>query len=106
MVDVVMVSVIYATPNEQWIVSVPLSENMTALDAVRFSKLLSKHPEIENYPLVLGLFGKKINHDYLLRVGDRIEICRPLISDPREMRRKFIALGKVMGQQDDGFEKT
>ena len=66
MVDVVMVSVIYATPNEQWIVSVPLSEKMTALDAVKFSKLLSKHPEIENYPLVLGLFGKKINRGEIL----------------------------------------
>jgi putative ubiquitin-RnfH superfamily antitoxin RatB of RatAB toxin-antitoxin module len=50
---------------------------------------------------VLGLFGKKITQDYVLRSGDRIEICRPLINDPRDMRRKFIFLGRVMGQRDN-----
>tara|TARA_Y100000996_G_C22549821_1_gene653294 strand:- start:556 stop:876 length:321 start_codon:yes stop_codon:yes gene_type:complete len=106
MVDVDMVSVVYATPSNQWIVNVPFSENMTALDAVKLSKLPSKHSEIEYHSLVLGLFGKEITHDYVLQLGDRIEICRPLISDPREMRRQFIALGKVMGQQDNDLKKS
>ena len=42
----------------------------------------------------------------MLQLGDRVEICRPLISDPREMRRQFIALGKVMGQQDNDIKKS
>ncbi len=105
-IDVVMVSVVYATPSDQWVVNIPLSENMTALEAVKLSRLVYEHPEIELHPLVLGLFGKKIKDDYVLQLGDRIEICRPLISDPREMRRKFIALGKVMGQQDNDTERS
>ena len=96
-----MVAVVYAISSRQWIISVPLSENMTALEAVKLSGLVLKHPEIERYPLVLGIFGKKTTHDHVLKSGDRIEICRPLINDPREMRRKFIALGRVMGQRDD-----
>ena len=96
-----MVAVVYAIPSQQWIISLPLSENMTALEAVKLSGLILKNPEIERCPLVLGLFGKKITQDYVLRSGDRIEICRPLINDPRDMRRKFIFLGRVMGQRDD-----
>ena len=96
-----MVAVVYAISSRQQIINLSLSENMTALEAVKLSGLIPKNPEIERYPLVLGLFGKKITHDHLLQSGDRIEICRPLINDPRDMRRKFIASGRVMGQRDE-----
>jgi len=95
------VEVIYALPQQQRIVSVPLSEGMTAGEAVIASGLIAEYPEIEAKPLVLGLFGLEIEPDHRLRAGDRVEICRPLVQDPREMRRHVIEAGRVMGQRDD-----
>ena len=99
--ELTTVEVVYALPERQWIVSVALTEGMTALDAVYQSRLATEHPEINDHPLVLGLFGVEIEPAYRVKPGDRIEICRPLLQDPREMRRHFIEAGRVMGQRDD-----
>lgn len=96
-----IVEVVYALPERQWVVSVALTEGMTALDAVRQSRLTAEHAEINSHPLVLGLFGVEIEPGYRVKPGDRIEICRPLIQDPREMRRHLIQAGRVMGQGND-----
>ena len=97
--DPATVEVVYALAERQWIVSVPLTDDMTALEAVDRSRLVAEHPEIKDHPLVLGLFGVEIEPSYRLRPGDRIEICRPLLEDPREMRRHFMEAGRVMGQR-------
>ncbi len=86
------VEVVYALPDEQRVVSVPLTPGLTAGDAVRRSGLLEAFPEIER-PLVLGLFGEPIAEDHLLAAGDRVEISRPLVRDPRDLRRERVARG-------------
>ncbi len=95
------VVVVYALAERQWLVDVPFTAGMTALEAVASSKLLEQHPEIERRPVVLGLYGIEIEHHRVLEPGDRVEICRPLQEDPREMRRHAIEAGRVMGQPDD-----
>ena len=90
--------VVYALRGRQWIVSVPFEAGMTAREAAALSGLEQAHPEIGERPLVLGLFGVEIEHHRPLEDGDRIEICRPLKLDPREMRRRAVAAGRVMGQ--------
>ena len=95
-----MIEVVYALPHKQWIVSIPFAKGMTALDAAERSGLMESHPEIGTRPLVLGLFGKEIEHHQRLKDGDRVEICRPLVLDPREMRRRAVAAGRHMGQRD------
>ena len=94
------VKVVYALPHRQWIVGVPFAPGMTALQAVQRSGLLEAHPEIGDRELVLGLFGTEIEPRHLLKDGDRVEICRPLTLDPREMRRRAAATGRFMGQSD------
>lgn len=91
------VEVVYATPDEQRIVSVPLEPGMTAERAVELSGLADVFPEIRVHALVLGIFGSRVAPDQRLRAGDRVEICRPLRVDPRTMRRILLASGKVMG---------
>ena len=95
-----MIEVVYAMPHEQRIVSVPFVDGMTARDAVERSGLPEAHAEIATRPLVLGLFGTEIDQQHALKDGDRVEICRPLHLDPREMRRRAVAAGRHMGQQD------
>lgn len=94
-----MIEVVYALAHEQWIKSIPYAEGITAIEAAERSGLMDDHPEISSRPLVLGLFGDEIEHRHVLRDGDRVEICRPLLLDPREMRRRAVATGRYMGQK-------
>jgi len=83
------VEVVYATAETQRIVLVPYQTGLTAERAVRLSGLPDAYPAIHEQPLVLGVFGTRVPRDYLLSAGDRVEICRPLIRDPRERRREL-----------------
>jgi putative ubiquitin-RnfH superfamily antitoxin RatB of RatAB toxin-antitoxin module len=91
------VEVVYALPDEQRIVAVPFTSGLTAGQAVECSGLLEAFPEIAERPLVLGLFGHAIERDRVVEPGDRLEICRPLERDPRELRRELLKHGRVMG---------
>jgi len=49
--------------------------------------------------LTIGVYADKIELDYLLEEGDRVEIYRPLTADPKEVRRQLALLGKTMGKK-------
>lgn len=95
-----MIEIVYALTHEQWIKSIPYTEGITAIEAAERSGLMDDHPEIRGRPLVLGFFGDEIGHRHVLSDGDRVEICRPLSLDPREMRRRAVAAGRHMGHKD------
>ena len=91
------VEVVHATAERQRIVKLDLVPDMTAGDAVRRSSLLGGDAEPEGGEVVLGIFGTRVDEDRRLKAGDRVEICRPLSDDPREMRRALLEQGTVMG---------
>ena len=67
------------------------------MQAVEASGLLQKYPEIDPGGVnKLGVFAKLAKADTVLRDRDRVEIYRPLIADPKEVRRQKAAEGKVM----------
>lgn len=91
------IEVIYALPDRQELVTLNLPEGSTALAAVEASGLLQKYPDIEpGGKNKLGVFAKLVKADAVLRERDRVEIYRPLIADPKEVRRQKAAEGKVM----------
>ncbi|MFM7123496.1 MAG: RnfH family protein [Fluviibacter sp.] len=91
------IEVCYALADRQELITLDLPEGSTALQAVEASGLLQKYPEIEPGGLnKLGVFGKLVKADAVLRDRDRVEIYRPLIADPKEVRRQKAAEGKVM----------
>jgi uncharacterized protein len=92
------IEVVYALPFEQTIVAVAYRDGMTAERAVAHSGLLDRYPEIANADLVLGVNGVRVEDTETVRPGDRIEICRPLLADPRRMRFDLALAGKVMGR--------
>ena len=96
------VEVVYATPEVQRIVQVAFKEGLTAIQAVERTGFLDEFPEIRSDPLVLGVFGESAEPHRKLSPGDRVEICRPLKQDPREMRSSLAAGGGVMGRAKDG----
>ncbi len=62
-------------------------EGATVLDAIRASGLLERFPEIDISSQAVGIWGKARALDVLVGAGDRIEIYRPLLVDPKEARR-------------------
>jgi len=94
------IEVVYALPGKCWTVSLPLTDGLTAGEAAVASGLLDKRAGPADEALVLGVFGVRVGENHRLQAGDRVEICRPLVEDPREMRRHSIEAGRVMGQVD------
>ena len=88
--------VAYATKDKQVILVVNSDQQMTVMDAVNASGVLQAFPEIDADNLKLGIFGKATKPDVSLQPGDRVEIYRPLIADPKEARKKRAAEGKTM----------
>ena len=96
MSDLINIEVIYALPHEQQLLKLKVPSGSTVQDAIRLSGVLEKYPEIDLAKNKLGIFSKLVKADTQLREKDRVEIYRPLIADPKEIRRKRAEEGKVM----------
>jgi hypothetical protein len=91
----ISVEVIYALPAEQPLMQVQVPEGATVEDAIRASGVLDAFPEIDLDRNKVGIFSKLVKLDEKVRDRDRVEIYRPLIADPKEVRRKRAEEGKV-----------
>jgi putative ubiquitin-RnfH superfamily antitoxin RatB of RatAB toxin-antitoxin module len=96
MPDKIMIEVSYALPKKQIIIPVLVSKGISVKEAIELSGVLKKFEEINLDSNQVGIFGKLTTLDKALRDRDRIEIYRPLIADPKEIRRKRAAEGKDM----------
>lgn len=81
------VEVVYALPGEQVVVRLALPPGASAADAVERSGLPARFPEIAA-DAKLGIYGRIVPADTPLGAGDRVEIYRPLIADPKQARRR------------------
>ncbi len=96
MVHEIQVEVAYALPDQQIILPVKVQESCTVEEAIQRSGILERFPEIQLAQTKVGIFSKLTKLDSILRDKDRVEIYRPLIADPKEVRRKRAEEGKVM----------
>ncbi|MHB1232094.1 MAG: RnfH family protein [Burkholderiales bacterium] len=96
MADEIQVEVAYALPERQVLLPLKIHAGATVEDAIQRSGLLERFPEIDLAQAKVGVFSKLTKLDAVLRDKDRIEIYRPLIADPKEVRRKRAEEGKVM----------
>ncbi len=94
--DAIQVEVAYARPDEQVILTLRAAPGITLVQAVERSGILRLFPEIDINKNKFGVFGKMAKADAELREGDRVEIYRPLIADPKEQRKKRAAQGKSL----------
>jgi len=94
--DRMAVEVAYALPDRQVILVVDVVPDATLEDAIRGSGILEQYPEIDLAVNKVGVFGKLGKPGDALHAGDRVEIYRPLIADPKQVRRQRAAAGKVM----------
>lgn len=82
------VEVAFATPERQPVLEVRVTAGTTVEQAIRLSGILGRCPEIDLAKNAVGIFGERARLDDVVQDGDRVEIYRPLIADPKEARRR------------------
>ena len=92
----IIVEVAYALPEKQTLLAIDFEEGLTVKDAIIQSAILEEYPEINLDGVKVGLFGKFTTMDAVLRDKDRVEIYRPLLADPKDIRKQRAAKGKTM----------
>ena len=88
MSSMIKIEVAYALEEVQYLFSESVEEGITVIEALKGSKLLQELPDLVIDKV--GIFGKLVPHETVLREGDRIEVYRPLKVDPRDRRRQKV----------------
>ena len=94
------VGVFYASTSRHANISVDLPDGACIRDAIERSGILKQFPEIDLETNKVGLFGKLGKLDAAVGDGDRVEIYRPIICDPKTVKRKPKPEGA--GEDDEG----
>ncbi|MBS9435933.1 RnfH family protein [Photorhabdus noenieputensis] len=82
------VEVVYALPDRQYLRTVKLAQGATVEQAIVASGLLTLRNDIDLQKNKVGVYSRPVKLTDVLEEGDRVEIYRPLLADPKEMRRK------------------
>lgn len=90
------IEVAYALAEEQIIIPLDVPADTNLEQAVELSGLLARYPDIDLQQNKVGIFGKLKKLNDSLRDKDRVEIYRPLIADPKQVRKQRAAEGKAM----------
>lgn len=96
MAETIHIEVVFALAERQDLIPLALPAGTTLRQAVEASGLPAKYPEIDLVKGKFGIYSKLAKPDTVLRDRDRVEIYRPLIADPKEVRKQRAAEGKVM----------
>lgn len=89
-INMISIQVVYALPNNPTIIDCEVDEKSNVLQAITKSNILSLC-QIKLDAHLIGIYGKRCDLNELVKNGDRIEIYRPLINDPKEIRRRKAA---------------
>ena len=97
-----IIEVAYALAEKQTLLSLDVKEGITLQEAIKTSGILVSYSQIDLSKDKVGIFGKLAELDTVLREKDRVEIYRPLIADPKQVRKERAAAGKAMrgGKKD------
>ena len=91
--DTFSVEVVFALPEKQRLIAVDAVAGMTAAEAIAASGILAQFEGYELQELRIGIWGREVEAGQRLSPGDRVELYRPLVVEPREARRLRAAKG-------------
>jgi len=86
--SMIYIEVAYAAPDKQVLLGLSVPQGTSVAEGIEQSAIQDEFPELKMDLKAVGIFSRKVPLDHLLREGDRIEIYRPLMADPKEMRRQ------------------
>lgn len=89
----IQIEVAYALPEKQMIIPLTVKKGTTMYDAVVQSGIAAKFEGLDVEAVPMGVFGKaeRKPKERVLEEGERVELYRPLIADPKEVRKKRAA---------------
>lgn len=96
----IQIEVVYGTPEHQLIIAIDVLQDTTVEDAINASDIDKHFPEIDLSVNKVGIWNRTCKLTDTLKHGDRIEIYRPLIADPKEVRRQRAERAKEEGRAD------
>jgi putative ubiquitin-RnfH superfamily antitoxin RatB of RatAB toxin-antitoxin module len=82
------IEITYAAPSQQYCCALSVSPETTIREAIDLSGILKRFPEIDLTRNKVGIFSQVCQLTDLVKEGDRVEIYRPLLIDPKEARRE------------------
>jgi putative ubiquitin-RnfH superfamily antitoxin RatB of RatAB toxin-antitoxin module len=94
------VEIVFALPDQQLLRSIAVDPGTTIADILAESGMILAFPGHEIDQLPIGIWGREVSRDQIVKAGDRIEIYRPLELDPREARRQLALSGRTMNKPD------
>lgn len=84
----ITIEVVYALPEKQYLLKVRVTEGTTVEQAITASGILELRTDIDLSKNKVGIFSRPVKLTDTVNEGDRVEIYRPLIADPKELRRQ------------------
>lgn len=95
-----MVEVAYALPERQSLMTLSVNRNNTVQQVIERSGILQQFAEIDLATQKVGIWSRPVKLDDIVKAGDRIEIYRSLIADPKDLRRRRAEKAKEEGRAD------
>lgn len=92
------IEVAYALEDAQFLLTETVAEGCTVGEALKVSEIMTMFPGLDIEKV--GIFGKLVKHDAVLREGDRIEIYRPLKADPKDRRRTKVEKERELEREE------
>lgn len=93
-IELIPVEVAFATPARQVVVALRVNRSATVGEAINQSGILREFPQLDLSTHAVGIFGEQVRLDATLAPGDRVEIYRPLLADPKQVRRQRVRRGR------------
>ncbi|CCN72973.1 RnfH family protein [Vibrio nigripulchritudo] len=97
--NMIHVEVVYALPLEQRVITLAVEAEMTVKEIIEQSGVMDIYSEIDLTKNKVGVFSRNVKLDSTVMDKDRIEIYRPLLADPKEIRRKRAEQAKQEAEQ-------
>ena len=82
------VEIAYGTAREQALIGLQVEDGATVADVLRAAADIPIFSDLALATMPVGVFGRRVNRDAILKPGDRVELYRPLAMDPMEARRR------------------
>jgi hypothetical protein len=96
---VIAISVAVAEPELQTRLELTVPAGTSVAAALALSGVAARHPMIDFAIAPVGIFGVRVTRDYVLSEGDRIEVYRSLLCDPKASRRDAARRGRTLGRR-------
>ena len=98
MTEQIDVELVLAMPTKQVLIALRVPVGSTVSDVIAASPVARRFPDVPVGELAVGIWGRVVERDHMVGHGDRVEIYRPLLIDPREARRQLALAGRTMGK--------